>query len=335
VDIALAGRVVASELAVGARVERGQLLLALDSTDIDLRRAEMRARLDGLDQRIAAVEAEILARGEALAASLEVAQSRVSEAEAQRRESQAAAAQAVRDGARAEKLHRAGVVPAAESERASAAREQSEAAAVARGQTVLRIARESRREQAERRAEQAELERMATGLRAERASAQAAQARLDDERERHQVRAPIAGTLGQVRAPRVGSMVAAGQTVAVVAPDGEFKIAADFVPAEAVGRIAAGQPAEMRATGFPWSQYGTVRATVTDISSEVEDGYIRVELALDAIASTAIPIGHGLTGTVEVQLDQISPATLVLRAAGRMVAEPARVDQRPDQSGGD
>jgi membrane fusion protein (multidrug efflux system) len=49
---------------------------------------------------------------------------------------------------------------------------------------------------------------------------------------------------------------------------------------------------------------------------------VRVELAIDPHNHTTIPIQHGLPGSVEVQVEQVSPATLALRAAGRLVTSP-------------
>jgi membrane fusion protein (multidrug efflux system) len=132
------------------------------------------------------------------------------------------------------------------------------------------------------------------------------------------VRAPIDGLLGQVRAPQVGSVVAVGQTVAVVTPETALELVADFAPANAIGRIRPGQRARMRVTGFPWTQYGMLGARVTAVSSEVADGRIRVKLALDDQTESTIPRRHGLIGDVEIELDEVSPAILIARAAGQL-----------------
>jgi membrane fusion protein (multidrug efflux system) len=73
----------------------------------------------------------------------------------------------------------------------------------------------------------------------------------------------------------------------------------------------------MRVAGFPWTQYGMLTAQVVAVSSEVTDGKIRVEPALDDQASSAIPHRHGLVGDVEIELEEVSPAVLLARAAGQ------------------
>ena len=42
----------------------------------------------------------------------------------------------------------------------------------------------------------------------------------------------------------------------------------------------------------------------------------------EAMRLKAIPLQHGLPGTVEVEVDRVSPAALVLRHAGRMLSTP-------------
>jgi hypothetical protein len=103
---------------------------------------------------------------------------------------------------------------------------------------------------------------------------------------------------------------------------GMLKIMTDFLPPAALGRIQPGQPARLRLEGFPWTQYGAVAATVASVASEVRDGQVRVELAVRSDAASPIPLQHGLPGTIEVEVDHVSPATLVLRTAGLLFAGP-------------
>jgi membrane fusion protein (multidrug efflux system) len=62
--------------------------------------------------------------------------------------------------------------------------------------------------------------------------------------------------------------------------------------------------------------------TVSNVASEVRDGRVRVELAMAAPQAARMPLQHGLRGTVEVEVEQAAPATLVLRAAGQLLARP-------------
>ena len=102
-----------------------------------------------------------------------------------------------------------------------------------------------------------------------------------------------------------------------------MRAVAEYTPSAALGRVRPGQPARLRLEGFPWAQYGSLRATVAVVASEPRDGRVRVELELQPDPGSAIPLRHGLPGTAEIEVERVSPATLVLRAAGKLLARPA------------
>src|SRR5262249_48761572 len=118
---------------------------------------------------------------------------------------------------------------------------------------------------------------------------------------------------------RVGSVVRAAERLGAVVPSGRPQVVAHF-PVAVVERIHPGQPARVRLEGFPWTQYGTLTATVAEVGNEPSEGQVRVELVLTAGSASPIPIGHGLPGSVEVEVERVSPAVLVLRSAGQWLA---------------
>lgn len=317
VDTLVSGRVMAVSLPVGGRVKKGDVLVALDATDVELRLDEAVAAEQGLAAQITALEAEIGAREDALATTGVLGKASLSEAQAARTETEAEATFAGRERERANVARQAGVVAESEADRAAANLAQKQAAVNAREHRLSVLSSETRRDIADRRAANEGLRRTLASLTADRGRAAVAVKRLEVERGRHTVVAPIDGVLGQVRAPQVGSVVAVGQTVAVVTPESALELVADFAPASAIGRVHAGQRARMRVAGFPWTQYGMLDATVVAVSSEVADGRIRVRLALDD-APSPIPRNHGLIGEVEIELEQVSPAVLIARAAGQL-----------------
>jgi membrane fusion protein (multidrug efflux system) len=93
-------------------------------------------------------------------------------------------------------------------------------------------------------------------------------------------------------------------------------VAAHFLPAPPSHSAGAGAAA----LRIPWEQYGTIAAEVTSVASEPRDERVRVELALRQRALSAIVLRHGLLAQVEVEVERVSPAALVLRVAGRQVA---------------
>jgi hypothetical protein len=53
---------------------------------------------------------------------------------------------------------------------------------------------------------------------------------------------------------------------------------------------------------------------------------VRVELSLDA-STPRIPLQHALPGALQIELEQVAPVTLAMRAVGRAVmprSEPGR-----------
>lgn len=145
--------------------------------------------------------------------------------------------------------------------------------------------------------------------------------RLEHDLEDRTVRAPVSGRIEEKLPFRLGTVVRAGEKLGTIVPPGETRIVA-FVPVAAVGRVRPGQAARLRLDGFPWTQCGTVAATVTAVGNEANEGLIRVELGVERAASPRIPLQHGQTGSVEIAVEQASPAVLVLRAAGQYLMSP-------------
>ena len=144
----------------------------------------------------------------------------------------------------------------------------------------------------------------------------------------------LRGHLGEVASLQPGAVVRQGDTLGVVLPAGALRVVATFLPAIALGRVQPGQPARLRLDGFPWAQYGSLAGTVTSVATEARDGVIRVECRLEPGRPTAIPLQHGLPGTVEVEVERISPATLVLREAGHHLGVSAQNAAAPGRQDG-
>ncbi|HWN71583.1 MAG TPA: HlyD family efflux transporter periplasmic adaptor subunit [Haliangium sp.] len=321
VDVYTPGRVTSVHLPVGGRVQRGDVLLELDATDTRLQLDEVHARIAGMQAQMVALQQEIAAREQAIAETERAGKANLSEAAALQQESTTVAGLAAQEGQRTEQLYEAGVVPEAERSRARASVEQSQALATARRMRLAVVQTQARLGLAERKAEKASLERSLASMQADLQAAEVQRAKLREQLARHVVRAPVAGVLGQVQAPRIGSMVETGQTVAVITPEGGLTVVADFAPLDAVGRVRVGQRARMRADGFPWTQYGTLAAHVSAVSGEAEGGLVRATLTIADPERTPIPLRHGITGSVEVEIEEVSPATLLMRAAGGLLRD--------------
>jgi membrane fusion protein (multidrug efflux system) len=76
----------------------------------------------------------------------------------------------------------------------------------------------------------------------------------------------------------------------------------------------------MRLDAYPWTQFGTLPAQVGNVANEPSAGKIRVELAVQPRKNSAIVLQHGLTGSVEVEVDRVSPASMILRSAVKLLS---------------
>jgi hypothetical protein len=97
---------------------------------------------------------------------------------------------------------------------------------------------------------------------------------------------------------------------------GASTVVVQFSPA-VQGRIQPGQTARLRLDSYPWLQSGTVPAVVTPVRRTPRDGWLEVRLTIAETPPAPITLDFGMTGVVEVAVEQVSPAELLLRAAGR------------------
>lgn len=322
------GRIAATHLVIGREVRVGDALIELDSSSERLRRIEEETRLAAIPARVQSLRAEIalleLAKAEderAALAALDGARQRIVEAEA-------AVDFATNNERRLKAESDVGGVARVDALRAISETQKLSASREALGADSRKLESEARTRVRQQQAQIEGLRRALVTLEGETEAIRAVIARLSAEIEKHTIRAPVAGRLGEIAPLRAGGYVAEGQRLATVVPSGDVQILADFDPASALGRLSPGQSARMRLKGFPWAQYGTISATVVRVSSEIRDDLMRVELAVDASTLPATLMRHGLPGTVEVSVEQASPAMLVLRAAGQSFTSNAapRVD---------
>lgn len=314
------GRVVASSLALDREVREAEVLIELDADTQKLQLNEERTRLAAFSPQIASLEDQVAAERKAWSQEQQAASAALDEARAHHVEGESAAHFAETEVERLKQMFAAGLLSKVEWERAQADAQQRRAAAESLRFALIRLERQQSTQEQDRRAREQGLMSEINRLHGLEATTGAEIKRLEDDVDRRLIRAPVAGRLGEVANLRVGSVVREGDKLAAVVPEGTLRIVANFQPPDALGRIHPGQYARMRLEGFPWTQFGSVSGTVTSVASEVREGRIRVEATVNRDLASPIPMQHGLPGTVEVQVERISPASIVLRMAGRLLA---------------
>ena len=322
VESIVVGRVVATHMVLDQEVKAGDVLVELDSGTQQFQLNEEKSQLAAANPQIRSRAEQIASEEQAMVQDQQASKDALDEARAHDNEAEAAAKFAEAEAERLRKMYNAGVVAELDVNRSVANAQQRRAAADSLRYAVVRLEGEQRTRTNERKARIEQLTGELNKLRGDQATAGVTIQRLEEEVGRRWIRAPIDGKLGEVAPLRVGGVVHEGEKLAAVIPTGKLRVVANFDPPVALGRIRPGQHARLRLEGFPWAEYGSVGATITNVASEIREGSIRVEMALDSNSNSRIPLQHGLPGSVEVEIETLSPANLVLRKAGSLLAGP-------------
>jgi membrane fusion protein (multidrug efflux system) len=317
----LPGRVLSSSVQLGKQVQVGEVLAELDARSERLRLAEEQTRLRAIPPQLNALRSQLADQESATARAGTAASSAVEQARARYQEAQATASFADDNAKRLTQLSSTGRIAEIDAMRARTEATKAGAAAAALGFEVSRLNASGQGGTAEKRATLQSLQRELAALLGAQELATATIARLEQDIEKHLIRAPVSGTIGEAPRLEAGAFVEEGGLIASIVPVGNMKVVAEFAPARVLGRMVPGQSARMRLDAFPWAQFGTLALEVERVASEVRNGRIRVEFAPRGINDARL-LQHGLPGTVEVAIERTSPALLALRAAGQLVTRP-------------
>jgi hemolysin D len=122
--------------------------------------------------------------------------------------------------------------------------------------------------------------------------------------------APVAGTVQQLAVHTVGGVVTPAQPLMVIVPKDNVLEVEAMLPNKDIGFVNPGQEAEVKVETFPFTKYGTIHGTITQVSSDaIQDeklGLIystRVKLARDTlrVENKTVRLTPGMAVTVEVK----------------------------------
>ncbi|MBX3197436.1 MAG: HlyD family efflux transporter periplasmic adaptor subunit [Labilithrix sp.] len=334
VDAPASGRLRTFDLALNQSIAEGDVLAVLDSEAEERRLNEERTRLATLSPEIDALARVLSAHEKALAADRAATGVAVEGWRAKHDEAETSARLASEEAQRAKLLQERGAISEAEAKRSSARADETRAAARARALEVDLEGRALRTRESQGVARIEDLRRELATLEGRRATSRAIIAELEHEIERRTIRAPASGRVEDVAARTAGAWVKEGEKLGVIVPDGPLRVVAEFPPRTSIGRVRAGQPARVRLDGFPWTQYGALGARVVSVASEPRQGHVRIELDVTTAPSDRIPLQHGMTGSTEIEVDAVSPATLVLRRTGQLLERPRTAEAQPTRTSG-
>lgn len=318
-------RVISANLSLGRTVEAGDVLVELDANAEQLEIKEQRTHLEGLTGEINSLKGQVADLEQARAREQQTAQVAIDQARDKFREADALARSADHESQRLEKLSAEGLVPRRDYDIGKMEAERLRHAADSLKVEPDRIQRDLRTRESDRQAQLQNLYSQIRRLEGEQTTTTADIDRLAYEVERRMIRAPVSGRLAEVATLRPGSVVDEGERLCAIVPAGKLRAVAEFPPPAALGRIRPGQPARLRLEGFPWAQYGSLAATVSTVASEIRDGRVRVELSIARNPQFAVPLQHGLPGSIEVEVERVSPAALTLRTVGQLITHPRSI----------
>lgn len=313
IEAPVAGRVVANHLVMGHQVQSGEVLVELDAETERLQLREKKTEPTALYAQIEGIRNEIDSEERALKETRETAIKIIDEARTQLREATASEQFARMEAERLSTLYKGGFVSELDYLKAKA-RAEEQAAIVERARIYTgRVEQERRATEHDREATIARLKGAQRKAESELLTGKETIRRIEHEVEKRQISAPTHGWIGEVGNFPVGVFIGQGTVLGTIVPGGAFRMVAYFTPQAAMGRIQPGQPASIKLAGFPWSEYGTLKAIVKVVAAETSAGRVRVELDLSPNQQTQIRLQHGLPGSVEVEVTRTSPLRLLLR----------------------
>ena len=316
------GRIVKTNLTVGQLVKQGDVMVEIDAEPDQLQLRQEQVRAIGLEPEISRLRSQLSAEESAREAEQRAAKSLLEEALLRIREADAAAKFAEDELKRTQRLSAEGLVPARDLDKAVADSRRFRAAMATLESAPARIAQEQSTKDRERDVRAERIRSEIVKIEGQRGTLNATIQKLGYEIDRKKVRAPIDGRLAESLLLRVGAVVREGEKLGSIIPSGRLIIVAAYPAPAAFGRVRAGQPARMRLQGFPWAEFGAVNATVFRVAQEIRDNKVRVELSIDGGQKPRMPLEHGMPGAVEIEVERITPAALLLRTAGQALTAP-------------
>ncbi len=173
----------------------------------------------------------------------------------------------------------------------------------------------------------AELETRIHGLRQEHLKAQ----RLASE---VLLRAPVTGSMQQLAVHTLGGVVQAGETLAVVVPEGPALEVEALVLNRDIGFIAAGQTAAIKLDAYPFTRHGMLDARVSSVGADAMTHEtlgpvypVRLRIAANRIqvAQRTARLSSGMAASVEIRTGRRRVIDYLLsplaRAAGESLHE--------------
>ncbi len=127
------------------------------------------------------------------------------------------------------------------------------------------------------------------------------------------LKAPVAGTVQQLAVHTLGGVVTEAQALMAIVPRDEAVEVEAFVENKDIGFVNVGQQAAVKVETFPFTKYGTIDATVTQVSNDAindeKKGLLyslraRLAQATIRVEEKSLLLSPGMAVTVEIRTGQ-------------------------------
>ena len=135
--------------------------------------------------------------------------------------------------------------------------------------------------------------------------------KADQKSRQATIVSPVDGRVAQLAVHTMGGVVKAAQSLMVIVPEGTRLEVEAWAANKDIGFLRVGQVAEVKIETFNFQRYGTINATLTDISADAKEdktrgNVYRVVLQLERqdveVAGRNAPLSPGMTATAEIKI---------------------------------
>jgi hemolysin D len=144
---------------------------------------------------------------------------------------------------------------------------------------------------------------------------------------------PVDGTVQQLAVHSVGGVVTSAQPLMIIVPDSTQVTAEVSIANQDIGFVNQGQTAEVKLETFSFTKYGTVQATVDNVTADAvtddkKGSYYPATLTLSQkdmlIDGKRIALSPGMNVTAEIKTGQRRIIEFLLSPVQRMGSESLR-----------
>lgn len=306
----VSGEVVQSRLRKGKRVEKGEVLVTLDSTAVELERQSAEAELEALEQ----LENASLARMSQIKRELgEVARTEQADKRVIRREladKRAVAQESSRRLRELEQLRQAGTTTEYEVEQAQLRAASDKLMADAWSERLHGAAMPTEASRVVRR-EIAGLEKQLVEIRGKRVELQVQLEVVKEQMRDYVIVAPTSGVLVEGSSLAPGTRITAGAEIALIETDSPLVVRGTASAAKA-GKVARGQSARLELNSFSRARFGYIICEVGMVVRSAEQSDLRIDFEILESGSRGYRPKVGDRGTVNVEVERATPFQLLL-----------------------